>query len=100
MPPVAPTTTINFKRLIELVRPYPYLYNRQEPKFKDVALKNQRWNMIGAEFGITGKLLPSSGDVSCVCKGMNCCFGITLCQPCRVPCMAGNRTISRAMVSF
>lgn len=54
MPPVAPTTTINFKRLIELVRPYPYLYNRQEPKFKDVALKNQRWNMIGAEFGITG----------------------------------------------
>ncbi|KAL3205362.1 hypothetical protein MRX96_011257 [Rhipicephalus microplus] len=58
MPPVAPTTTINFKRLIELVRPYPYLYNRQEPKFKDVALKNQRWNMIGAEFGITGKLLP------------------------------------------
>ncbi|XP_075723375.1 retinol dehydrogenase 12 isoform X2 [Rhipicephalus microplus] len=54
MPPVAQTPTINFKRLIELVRPYPYLYNRQEPKFKDVALKNQRWNMIGAEFGITG----------------------------------------------
>ncbi|KAH6926869.1 hypothetical protein HPB50_022638 [Hyalomma asiaticum] len=53
--PTASTPTIDFERLIELVRPHPYLYDRCEPEFKDVALKNQRWQLIGAEFGITGK---------------------------------------------
>ncbi|XP_070377997.1 uncharacterized protein [Dermacentor albipictus] len=54
MQPAAPMPAIDFERLIELVRPFPYLYDRNEPEFKDVALKNHRWQLIGAEFGITG----------------------------------------------
>lgn len=46
---------VDFERLIELVRPYPFLFDRNEPDFKDVALKNQRWRLIGAEFGISGE---------------------------------------------
>lgn len=46
---------VDFERLIELVRPFPFLFDRNEPDFKDVALKNQRWRLIGAEFGISGE---------------------------------------------
>lgn len=46
---------VDFERLIELVRPFPFLFDRNEPDFKDVALKNQRWREIGAEFGISGE---------------------------------------------
>ncbi|XP_077522232.1 uncharacterized protein LOC144133211 isoform X1 [Amblyomma americanum] len=49
------TPQIDFERLVALVRPFPYLYDRTEPEFKDVALKSHRWQLIGAEFGITGE---------------------------------------------
>lgn len=66
MQPAAPMPAIDFERLIELVRPFPYLYDRNEPEFKDVALKNHRWQLIGAHFGITGKVLKYARERYCL----------------------------------
>ncbi|KAH7946662.1 hypothetical protein HPB52_003156 [Rhipicephalus sanguineus] len=41
------------KLLIELVRNYLVLYDKPHPKHKDSLLKDDLWNKIGNELGLT-----------------------------------------------
>ncbi|KAH7938804.1 hypothetical protein HPB52_000439 [Rhipicephalus sanguineus] len=40
--------------LIEMVRNYLVLYDKRHPKHKDSLLKDDLWNKIGNELGLTG----------------------------------------------
>lgn len=41
--------------LIELVRNYPVLFDKRHVKHKDNVLKDELWNKIGSELGLSGK---------------------------------------------
>ena len=43
----------NNKKLSELVKLYPYLYNKQEKDFKKEDIKQQAWNEIAKELNIS-----------------------------------------------
>lgn len=40
---------------VEAVRPHRFLYDRTQLDFKDVPKKEALWEVIGQQFGITGK---------------------------------------------
>ncbi|CAN8012970.1 unnamed protein product [Ixodes pacificus] len=42
------------ERFLETVGLFPFLYDKTQPDYLDKDAKNNRWEMIGSEFGITG----------------------------------------------
>ncbi|XP_070392795.1 uncharacterized protein [Dermacentor albipictus] len=42
------------ERFLEVVRQYPFLYDKTKPEYKDTEAKMNRWHLIGKEFAITG----------------------------------------------
>ncbi|KAM7311444.1 uncharacterized protein ISCGN_008351 [Ixodes scapularis] len=45
---------MDFERLIDSVRPHRFLFDMRDPGFKDTGLKNNRWELIGKELGVSG----------------------------------------------
>ncbi|KAH7971964.1 hypothetical protein HPB52_004495 [Rhipicephalus sanguineus] len=43
------------QRFLEEVRLYPFLYDKTQPNYKDKEEKMNRWELIGALFGLTTK---------------------------------------------
>lgn len=46
---------MNDEQLIECVRQYPILYDLSNPKYMDIAFKNEIWSKIGEEMKKDGK---------------------------------------------
>lgn len=42
--------------LISLVREYPYLYNKQDRRYKDTVVKENAWKSISETLNVSGKL--------------------------------------------
>lgn len=47
------------QRFLEEVRLYPFLYDKTQPNYKDKEEKMNRWELIGALFGLTSELSRS-----------------------------------------
>lgn len=41
------------KYIVEAVRKHPYLYQKSHPRYRDVTLKNEQWEAIASELGLT-----------------------------------------------
>lgn len=48
------------ENFVEAVRLCPFLYDKTHPEFKDEQAKNNRWNIISAEFGLTSQFICST----------------------------------------
>lgn len=44
----------SWDRFLELVQQRPYLYDTNQPEYKDSTLKDRQWVKIGQQFGLTG----------------------------------------------
>lgn len=54
--PKAPKQKPNVKTdvLLEVIKQYPYLYDKRHPMFKDNTYKDETWTKLGLELGIDG----------------------------------------------
>ena len=64
--PYFPPTPSATERFLETVRLFPFLYDKTQPDYQDNDAKNNRWEIIGEEFGITGEFLHGTCCMSSV----------------------------------
>uniref|UniRef100_G3MKT2 MADF domain-containing protein n=1 Tax=Amblyomma maculatum TaxID=34609 RepID=G3MKT2_AMBMU len=49
-------STFSVEMLIDIIKEYPILYDKSHLNFKDVAYKEQIWDKIGRQMGVSGSL--------------------------------------------
>lgn len=60
------------ERFVETVRLFPILYNKSNPEFKDKQAKDNRWDIIGSEFGLSGEFIVSTFWTCTACRLVRC----------------------------
>lgn len=48
-------TTSEFEKLVELVKPHPFLYNVKDPSRKNILARESTWELIARDLGKPGK---------------------------------------------
>lgn len=69
-----------FEKLIELVRPHKFLFDKSSPGFKDTIMKENRWAQIGHTLGVTGKLNKTLLSAVLPCGLIRCCVRVATAQ--------------------